>query len=269
MSFFLKASELESQGIPFVVVTLLSTRGHAPQDPGAKALFSARGLEAGTVGGGKVEAKALVVAQELLSKTELSPSERVFSVTWNLQHDVGMTCGGEVEFLFEAAAASKWQIVVFGAGHIAQALVPLLLTLDCRVTCIDSRKEWLDRLPAQSARLRKLCSDDMPSLIDTASLPAQAFYTLMTQGHATDLPILKKLLQRFQPAYVGVIGSKVKAIKVRNELKAEGIPTERIEALRCPMGLPLGTNEPAEIAISIAAQLLQERAHVFGETKWD
>lgn len=269
MSFFLKASELETQGIPFVVVTLLANRGHAPQDPGAKAIFSQRGLECGTIGGGKVEAKALGVAQEILAKSELSESERVFSVTWNLQHDVGMTCGGEVTFLFEATRACKWQIVVFGAGHIAQALVPLLLTLDCRVTCIDSRSEWLDRLPPASARLRKLCSSDMPSLIETASLPAQAFYTLMTQGHATDLPILKQLLHRFEPAYVGVIGSKVKAIKIRNELKAEGIPPERIEALKCPMGLALGTNEPAEIAISIAAQLLEVRARVFGETKWD
>ena len=269
MSFFQKASELESQGIPFVVVTLLSTRGHAPQDPGAKAIFSQRGLESGTIGGGKVEAKALVVAQELLARTELSESERVFSVTWNLQHDVGMTCGGEVTFLFEATQASKWQVVVFGAGHIAQALVPLLLTLDCRVTCIDSRMEWLDRLPAQSARLIKLCSDDMPSLIEKASLPAQAFYTLMTQGHATDLPILKKLLQSFHPSYVGVIGSNVKAIKIRNELKAEGISSDRIEALKCPMGLALGTNEPAEIAISIAAQLLEVRARVLGETKWE
>jgi len=269
MSYFTKALELESQGTPFVVVTMLAARGHAPQDPGAKALVSARGLEYGTVGGGKVEAKAIALVGELLSTPVLDESQRVFRVTWNLQHDVGMTCGGEVEFLFEVSHVAKWRIVVFGAGHIAQALVPLLGTLDCHVTCVDPREDWLDRLPPVSSRLSKRVAPDMPALVGTAQLPSSAFYVLMTQGHAFDLPILTKILGGFLPPYVGVIGSKVKALKIRNELKAAGIAPERIEALKCPMGLALGANDPSEIAISIAAQLLAERARVFGETKWE
>jgi len=266
MSFYTKAQEMESMGQAFVVVTMLGHRGHAPQDTGAKAIVSQEGLEFGTVGGGKVEAKAIVMAKELLAKTSLSEEEKIFQVKWNLQHDVGMTCGGEVEFLFEVSSTPRWRIVVFGAGHISQALVPLLLSLDCHVTCVDTRSEWLDKLPAASGKLTKIQNTDMPSLI--SSLPQDSFYVLMTQGHAMDLPLLKKILSSFLPPYIGVIGSKVKAIKVRNELKSEGIKPEWIEALHCPMGNPIGTNEPAEIAISIAAQLLERRGIVFDEEKW-
>jgi xanthine dehydrogenase accessory factor len=266
MSIYSKAQELESQGISFAVVTLIAHRGHAPQDPGAKAIVTALGLELGTIGGGKVEAKAIALVQEILAKEKIEESERLFQVKWNLQKDVGMTCGGEVEFLFEISSSARWQIIVFGAGHIAQSLVPLLLTLDCHVTCVDTRQEWLDKLPVNSLKLRKICAVDMPAA--SQKLSQDAFYVLMTQGHGTDLPILKEVLLNFMPPYIGVIGSQVKALKVRKELEGFGVASERVQALRCPMGFPIGNNEPAEIAISIAAQLLEVRAQVFSETKW-
>ena len=106
----------------FATVTLCSIRGSAPQIAGAKAIVTANGIEAGTIGGGKIEAVAIDYSQTLLrlgkSSCEL--------VTWNLQKDIGMTCGGEVTLLFETIARTTWPIVVFGAGHVAQALIPQL-----------------------------------------------------------------------------------------------------------------------------------------------
>ena len=75
-------------------------------------------------------------------------------VEWNLKRDVGMTCGGSVKLFFETYNHSDWRIVVFGAGHVASAVVECLAPLDCHVTCIDSRAEWLDRIPNRP-RLRK------------------------------------------------------------------------------------------------------------------
>jgi xanthine dehydrogenase accessory factor len=82
----------------------------------------------------------------------------------------------------------------------------------------------------------------------------------MTRGHATDVPVLREVLHQFPDApYLGVIGSNVKGIKIRNEMKAEGFDPERVVRIRSPMGLDLGNNDPAEIAISIAAELIQVR----------
>jgi len=257
--FFEAASELSRLKKDFCVVTLVSTRGHAPQDPGAKAIVTQQGLHLGTVGGGKVEAKAILLCQELLNQPSEPENDRIFIRKWNLQRDIGMSCGGEVELLFEVNRSQRLAYVVFGAGHIAQRLVPLLMTLEADVTCIDSRQEWLDRLPAESTYFKKVKAEDLTQPILKKEIESRAYMIVMTQGHATDLPVLEALFKTFSPPYVGVIGSKVKAIKLKSELKQMGISPEKIAQLRCPMGLPIGNNNPAEIAISIAAQLLEVR----------
>ena len=258
-SFFEKASELESAGIPFVVVTLAGTRGHAPQDPGAKAIILKGGLEWGTVGGGKVEAKAILYSQEML-KLAAPAGEKPGPelLTWNLQRDVGMSCGGEVSFLFERFVGVNWTIVVFGAGHVAQILVRQLLMLRAKVICVDTRPEWLEKMPKDSKKLKSILTESLAESV--ADLPEDASYVVMTRGHATDLPVLEALLKRGTPPYVGAIGSHVKGIKIRKDLADLGILEERVKIVRCPMGIDIGNrNDPAEIGISIAAELIATR----------
>lgn len=253
------AVELIQAHTPFVLVTLLATRGHAPQDAGAKALVTAQGLREGTVGGGKLEAKAIAHARAMLDEGRRAPE----LVTWNLTRDVGMSCGGEATVYFEPMGHA-WEIAVFGAGHVAQALTRTLIALECRVSCFDPRAEWVDRLP-EARQLRRALSADLPG--EVRAMPARAFretfFVVMTQGHATDFPVLCAIFERARklglPPYVGVLGSSVKAIKIRSELKAQGFAEDVIARLHCPMGLPLGSNAPAEIALSIAAQLVQAR----------
>ena len=139
-----KTSELFEAMQSFVTITLVAIRGSAPQVIGAKAIVTAGGIEAGTVGGGKIEAAAVQHASELLGQHDRQPVCEL--VKWNLQTDIGMTCGGEVQLMFEVVRNDAWPIVVFGAGHISQQLIPLLLTLNCRVTWIDPRSDWLSRL---------------------------------------------------------------------------------------------------------------------------
>lgn len=238
---------------PFAIVTLLEVRGSAPQVAGAKAIVTASGIECGTVGGGKIEAAAIQRAQKLLDKRSGTTCELL---TWNLQADVGMTCGGEVKLFFEVHANADWQVTVFGAGHVAQALIPLLLQLNCHVSCIDTRADWLARLP-DHLKLRKWCLDPMSDAV--TQQPEQAFFVLMSQGHMTDLPVLKEILTTRSAPYVGVIGSKQKASVLRRDLAACGVPPDTIDSFHCPIGLPLGNNTPAEISISIVSQLIQRR----------
>jgi xanthine dehydrogenase accessory factor len=244
---------LEREGVAYVLVTLVEALGSTPQDTGAKMIVTAAGRHSGTVGGGKVEAKALALAGEILAGSG-QPAPRL--VNWTLKGDVGMTCGGSVKLFFDPHRPQSWPIVIFGAGHIAQALVPVLTPLACEVTCIDPRQEWLDRLPA-ARNLRAIRSDDPVLIVDT--LPDDAFVLFMTQGHSTDRPILQRALETRSFPFIGVIGSAAKAAVLRKELVEAGIPAERAAQFHCPVGLDFGTNHPHEIALSIAAQLVTER----------
>lgn len=260
--YFDKVNELLAKQVPFVSVILVDATGSVPQDAGTKMLVTANGLYSGTVGGGKVEKKAIDEAIALLENHD--PSNRTKFFNWSLDRDVGMTCGGLVKLFMEKHNASTWNIVVFGAGHVANSLLTLLITLDCKITCIDPRQEWLDKLPESSA-IKKICTDDMPSQVK--SLPDGAFVLLMTMGHTTDKPILLEILRTRTFPYIGAIGSEAKAVRLRNDVTEAGLPEEKTRAYFCPVGLKFGTNHPREIAISIAAQLLQERDLVLSSSK--
>ena len=256
MTIYEELVALEGKGETFVLVTLVEALGSTPQDAAAKMLVTAKGLHRGTVGGGKVEAAALKLAAEVLARGEAKPK----FVSWTLKGDVGMTCGGSVKFYFEPHfGAGPWDIVVFGAGHVAQALIPVLVPLACKVTCLDSRPEWLDRLP-KAPNLKSILSDSPADMVP--SLPDDAFLVVMTMGHATDRPILKRALTERNFPFIGVIGSDAKAEILRKELLAEGVTADQALRFKCPIGLDFGTNHPHEIALSIAGQLISERDRV-------
>jgi len=254
--FVERLAELARTGTPFVSVTMVEAQGSTPQDAGSKMLVTSAGVSSGTVGGGKVEHQAIQHAQQLLTQTGSDAVSNVL-VEWNLKRDVGMTCGGAVKLYFETYNLCDWHVVVFGAGHVANALIRCLGPLDCRIMCIDPRQEWLDKIVDQK-QLEKICDPEPESR--AAQLPDDSFVLCMTMGHSTDRPILEEIfrLKREFP-YLGVIGSKAKRAVLQRELKAAGIDQEHLDAFRCPIGLPLGSNQPGEIAISIAAELVQQR----------
>jgi xanthine dehydrogenase accessory factor len=267
--FVERLAELSQSGVPFVCVTMVQAVGSTPQDAGSKMLVTSAGLEMGTVGGGRVEHKAIQYAQAMLAADGMQDAgcgEQRQSIPhpasctlleWNLKRDVGMTCGGTVKLFFETYNHNDWRVVVFGAGHVASAVVQCLGQLDCHVTCIDPRADWLERIP-EGSRLRKLQCNEPRTIV--AELPNDAFVVCMTMGHATDRPILEEIFRQGRTfPFLGVIGSKAKRAVLVKELTAGGIAPEAAEQFHCPIGLELGTNQPGEIAVSVVAQLIQER----------
>jgi len=249
MSPFLRQLEQSSRDQRnYVVITVVACRGSVPTVAGAKLAVSGQDLLAGTVGGGKIEASAIAHASTV-TRTDL--------VTWNLQKDVGMTCGGEMTLYFERFGGPVWEIAIFGAGHVAQALVRVLLPLDCRIRLRDTRENWIADLP-EAPNLDAKATDDLAAEVE--QLAAGTFVLCMTKGHSTDLPILAEALRLGRFPYLGVIGSKSKSSTLRKELREQhGLADAEF---RCPMGLPIGDNTPAEIAISMAAELLQQRDRI-------
>ncbi len=247
-----KIQELQNSRQSFVLVTLMGLRGSVPQVAGAKMLVTTSGLYWGTVGGGKIEAHSIQYAQNLLSGQQDPHAQ-----TWNLQKDIGMSCGGEVTMFFDISKSVGWHISVFGAGHVAQELCRVLATWSCHVSVFDPRAEWLERLPS-SANIDKKLSAQMGS--EVANLPSGSYLLSLTQGHGFDVPVLSAAFKRFTDfSFIGVIGSDVKAKKIKAELLALGANPDLLQKLVCPLGLPIGNNTPNEIAISICAQLLAVR----------
>jgi xanthine dehydrogenase accessory factor len=272
--FVERLAELSRSGTPFVCVTMVEAVGSTPQDAGSKMLVTAAGLATGTVGGGRVEHKAIEHAQGMLCAGLPTPHDQNAAsvrgretcaerssptefVEWNLKRDVGMTCGGTVKLFFETYNHCDWRIVIFGAGHVASAVVQCLGQLDCHITCIDPRAEWLDKI-VDRPRLRKICCDEPRTMV--AELPSDVFVVCMTMGHATDRPILEEIFRRGRVfPFLGVIGSRAKRAVLLKELAAAGIAAQQAEAFHCPIGLDIGSNQPGEIAVSVVAQLIQER----------
>lgn len=277
LKYYSEISKLLEENTSFVNVILTNIKGSAPQEIGAKMLCDKNGLLFGTVGGGKIEAKCIEYAKNLLEKNNEQNFYNSLVKIWDLQKDVGMTCGGKVWLFFELYNFNKkWEIAIFGAGHIAQELVPLLSKLDCNLTCIDHRQEWLDKIDDNSNLSKKLINEDDYENV-AYNLKNKNYVISVSQGHAKDLPILKGLLtyyteNKIKPTFLGVIGSDSKLKKLKKDLQNFNIDSKLFPYITCPLGLKyqanykdriknfkVGKNIPVEIAVSITAQLLMIR----------
>ena len=252
-SFLIEFQKAKDSQKPFVVVTLVGHKGSVPQIMGARLIVSEAGYFSGTVGGGKLEKATIEKA-----KAYLNSNQSTFFHEWNLQTDLGMSCGGVVSLFFEVHhPRSKWHIVIFGAGHVSQELTRVLLRLNCRLTCVDSRGEWLEKLPSDP-KLEKILQTHVPDYV--GQLVSDDQVVIATMGHATDLPILQKILSSdIDLKYLGVLGSDLKAGKLRNNILEAGLSQKKTQSFYCPIGESIGDNTPAEMAISIVSQLLKAR----------
>lgn len=250
-----EANRLAQAGMPFCILTVVDARGSIPQEIGAKAIADRNGLLYGTIGGGRIEARGLDKVRHLLAPDS---RQHLLLERVNLNRDIGMTCAGEMTLLYEVFRPDfEWNIVIFGAGHVSQKLCRLLSEMDCWITCVDTRPDWLDRLP-KSDRLNRRLVEQFRDGVDL--IMRGAFVLVLTMGHATDLPVLRAICSsNADVSFIGTLGSNSKAAIMRREMKQAGLPSEFIERVRCPVGEKFGDNTPSEIALSVLAELVRER----------
>lgn len=245
------ALSLKDKQEPFVLVKIVHTVGSVPREAGAGMIVTKAGRLDGTVGGGKLEARCLLECEDMLSGQK---KETTRFHKWRLDSDIGMTCGGSVQVYFELYFGCDWRVVIFGAGHCAQSLCRVLSVLPCRIVVVDTRSDWLSKLPVHS-HIEAVTVESHTDYVH--SLKETDFVVLMTMGHSTDSPVLVKILKRFQAnlPYLGVIGSEAKRARLVKDLQTAHL-NECSDAFFCPVGLDIGGNTPGDIAISVAAQLL-------------
>jgi len=249
-------SELTASGRPAVLVTVLRAEGSTPREAGAKMVVAGQ-AQRGTIGGGNLELQAIAAAREVLSKAEDGKAPPPFSRDFALGPSLGQCCGGAVTLLFEVVLPARWRLAIFGAGHVGRALVKLLAELPCLVDWIDSREaEFPGSVPAN---VRPVASEAPEA--EVADLLPGCDVLVMTHSHALDLQIVEAVLRRKDIPYLGLIGSRTKRARFEARLAERGFPAAELARLICPIGIPgAGGKLPAEIAIAVAAQILQRRS---------
>jgi xanthine dehydrogenase accessory factor len=276
---------------PSVLCTVVRTRGSTPQGAGAAMLVLADGKTIGTLGGGCVEAEVRRRALELIGQRQCRLL--TFRLDHDYGWDDGLVCGGIMDVAVQvidapAAAASlilvrdrlganqpvvlaidavdeKGQpahfdleiaripsLIIAGGGHVGQALAALASRISFFVTVIDDRPDVLttERFPGVKSVLGEIERE-----LSSIRIDEQTYVVIVTRGHRHDASALAAVIN--SPArYIGLIGSKRKVRTILDDLSRQGVPREKLLAVRSPIGLEIGAITPAEIAVSIAAELI-------------
>lgn len=266
------AEQWRAAGRHALVISVDEIKGSTPRGTGTRMLVSTTEVD-GTIGGGHLEWQAIDLARHALLENTQAPT--AWTRTFPLGPTLGQCCGGVVTLRFaplDDPTLAGWQLPpprfhleLHGAGHVGQAIVRLLVDLDCTVRWIDERAEdtqaqpglpGADLLAALPPHIQWLDTDAAEA--EVADAPAGACHLVLTHRHDLDLRIVHAVLRRGDFGFAGLIGSQTKRAKFLHRLAAQGIPPETLARLTCPIGLPgLEGKEPAVIAIAAVAQLLQ------------
>ena len=261
MEWMKAVQQLREQRRPGVLVTLASVRGHSPREAGAKMVVAADRTWA-TVGGGNLEAVAVERARAMLAAGATGPETLEVSLSNKAPYQHGVQCcGGEVSLLLEPLPVVP-SVAVFGMGHVGLELARILARHDLELHLVDSRSDQLgpDQLGILDDAVAGVHVHHVPVLPElvVGELPPGTHMLVLTHDHAEDAALCDAALRNPRLATIGLIGSRAKWSRFRRKLADEGHSPEAIARITTPIGLPdLPGKEPATIAVSVAARLLQ------------
>ncbi len=248
VEIFNKINELIGEGKEFALATIIKASAGSPGRTGFKILVFKDGSTFGTVGGGELEFQTVQNAVKVIEK------QKSKTLDYKLTEDLKMACGGRVELFIEYFAPIK-KAWLFGGGHMAQALTPLLDSVGFNVIVIDNRKEFAqkDRFNGVSEVINKdyleFAEEFTPSTDDSV--------IIFTHGHTYDYDILNILCKRgIDIKYLGVIGAKNKIKMIKEKISAFNYKNDLINEVYAPVGLNIARRTTSEIAIAIAAEIV-------------
>ncbi|MBN2051670.1 MAG: XdhC family protein [Spirochaetales bacterium] len=245
MDIFKEISEIREQGSSLVVVTITGVSGGSPGKTGFKLLVTEDGRISGTVGGGAIENLAIEEARECLRRGE-SKARSVDLTT------IDMECGGRTDLFFEYLAGAR-VFTLFGGGHVGRALSQVLHLLGYDVHVYDNRPEALEELSALPGVHGYLVDYQDISPVRDILLRSEYCF-IATHGHEFDYTVLHQVLATKKPfRYVGLIGSARKVKVTLQKIGETGLSIP--DFVYSPVGLDLGGDSAAEIAVSIAAEV--------------
>jgi xanthine dehydrogenase accessory factor len=252
MELYAEMLRLRQANRPFAVATIVESKGSTPRHS-AKMLVQSDGSIEGTIGGGPVEQAIIREARDAIA----AGADRMvkYELDANAPGGAPMYCGGSLSVFIEVSAA-KPRLVLVGAGHVGKAVARLAASLDYQVVVVDDRPDF-----ATAAAIPEgaefFVHTDIAQAVRLAPIDENTYVAIFTKD--SDEAALRAVLER-GAAYVGMIGSKRKVIIIREHLAAAGADAERLAAVRAPIGLDLGAETPAEIAVSVMAEIMAVRS---------
>ena len=255
---FEEIMRIKRERLSAALATVVCGESGVPGKTGFRMLVYPDGEILGTVGGGLLEAK---VRHEALRYIKEKTSGLLRLKLDQTAHGIGVLCGGEVEVFVEPILPVS-SVFIFGGGHIALPLAQFAKALEFAVVVIDDREEFASRDRFPTADEVKL--GDFSTIARSIEFHSDDCAVIITHEHQHDEIVLKECLSnKNRPGYIGMIGSKAKVAAVFSHLKQQGVSKELLANVRAPIGLHIGAKTPAEIALSIMAEIV---AHRYGRT---
>jgi len=241
---------LKKEGRPSALATIVQCVGSSPQKEGAKMLIRDDGSILGSLGGGCIEAEVIQASRKAMK--DGSPLTMPFELT---EKHGGLVCGGKVLVYIEPVIPDP-RVVILGAGHVGKALSKVAVFSGFRVTVVDDRQEYANRDNIPDAS--DIIVTDFDNVFSKVAADRDTYLVIATRGHNHDLDALKAALKT-EARYIGLMGSKRKRALLFKTLREEGFSQTDIDRVITPVGLPIGSVTPEEIAISIMAQIIKYR----------
>jgi xanthine dehydrogenase accessory factor len=246
---------LKKEGRSSAIATIVQCIGSSPQKEGAKMLVRDDGSILGTLGGGCIEAEIVQACRQAMKDGR--PLTIPFELT---ERHGGLVCGGKVLVYIEPVIPEP-HVIIVGAGHVGKALSKVARFSGFRVTVVDDREEYANRDNLPDAH--EVVVTGFNIVFSNVPVDTNTFIVIATRGHNHDLDSLKAAVKT-EAGYIGLLGSKRKKALLFKTLKDEGFSQVDIDRVITPVGLPIGSVTPEEIAISIIAQMIKyRREHVF------
>jgi xanthine dehydrogenase accessory factor len=236
---------------PFVRATVVRAVGSVPGKLGASMIVRRDGTTLGTVGGAALEERVKEAAAGALER------RRGDLLHFDLQKwkDGGLPslCGGSVDIALEYVGARP-NVLLWGGGHVAQAIASLLPALEVDHSVADDRPEWVgsDRFPSADRR-EVVAAERVWEVFDPGTF---THLYLLGYDAMKDAELLGRSLTAF-PNFIGFISSASKRAHTFQALRSQGATETSLSRVHAPIGLAIGAETPAEIAISVVAELIQ------------
>jgi xanthine dehydrogenase accessory factor len=245
-------AEAEARGERIALATVVRVEGSTPREAGAKMVVYDSGHSVGTVGGGKME--ALVIQEARQALCEGTSRLAHYDMLDPEEGDVSI-CGGAADVFIDVVIPCPTLLVV-GAGHVAMPVAEIGHLCGFRVVIVDDRPDLIveGRFPSADERI----AGDIVSTLRAWPITSETYVVIVTRGHAHDEDALRAVIDS-KAGYIGMIGSRRKVRTLMDHLRADGIAEELIGRVRSPVGLDIGAETPAEIAVSILAEVIMLR----------
>jgi len=235
---------------PCAMVTVAATRGSVPRAAGSKMLVYSDGKISGTIGGGKFE--SLVIADAQKQMREKKPLLKKYPLHEKSPKSFGAICGGESTVLIEPQILNE-ALFLIGGGHCALAIARLAVDCGLFVTVIDDRKELLSIFPREVVAVDDV---DPAKFISGRKWRSDEALAMVSRNYGIDGDALAAALKVKGAGYIGMIGSDRKVQRVFDQLKKKRVPKEKLTKVYAPLGLDIGADSPAEIAVSVIGEIL-------------